>query len=349
MRLTPERFSDHWSTAMPGLLTEARSPAVTVSPSPIMPSGLRNEAAACPLCAIEDAEPMGVGEDFEYRTCPDTFLAVRCRRCGIVYLNPRPAPSEMPRIYPDHYHAFEFQPEQFGFIYRVRRRLEANRLLQWCQGLPHDARILDVGCGDGFHLKLLQDYGPKSWTLEGVDTDDRAVSAARQAGVTIHAGQVEQLNLPPEAYDRIFMIMTIEHLNDPSIVLEAVHRLLKPGGRLIIVTDNTGSPDFGIFRGRHWGGYHFPRHTYLFHKSNLRQFVEKFRFQTVSVKTAMSPVNWVYSIRNWLDDWGAPRWLVRQFSLKSAPALALFTLWDLPLSWLGFGAILHGIFEKPQA
>src|SRR5438093_13459437 len=64
----------------------------------------------CCICDIEDSVPTGVGEDFEYRTSSDTFLAQRCRRCGVVYLNPRPATEELSRIYPSTYHAFNFSP-----------------------------------------------------------------------------------------------------------------------------------------------------------------------------------------------------------------------------------------------
>jgi hypothetical protein len=65
------------------------------------------------------------------------------------------------------------------------------------------------------------------------------------------------------------------------------------------------------------------------------------------VSTALSPVNWVYSVRNLLSDWGAPGWLVNRFSLKSAPALAAGTLFDLPLKLIGRGAILHATFRRP--
>src|SRR6185369_1260610 len=244
-------------------------------------------------------------------------------------------------------HAFDFKPEEFGFVYRVRRRLEARRVLKWCRDLPADARILDVGCGDGFHLRLLKDYGQPGWSLVGADTDERAVRAARAAGLAVHHGKVEQLTLPANSYHLILMVMTVEHLSDPVGVLRAVRKLLVPGGKVVIVTDNAGSPDFRIFGGRHWGGYHFPRHFHLFTKSTLRRLAEVSGFTPERVSTALSPVNWVYSVRNWLDDWGAPRWLVNRFSLKSAPALAAGTLLDLPLKLIGRGAILHATFRRP--
>ena len=81
-------------------------------------------------------EPIGVGEDFEYRTSGDTFLAMQCNSCGLVYLNPRPDVSEFETIYPPNYHAFDFSEKDFGFVYKIRSRLEAKRLLELCEDLP---------------------------------------------------------------------------------------------------------------------------------------------------------------------------------------------------------------------
>lgn len=121
----------------------------------------------CCICDRDDAEPIAVGEDFEYRTSPDTFLAVRCRSCGLVYLNPRPTPDELPHLYPPDYDAFEFSASRRGLVGKVRRRLAAHRLLACCKGLSRQARIIDVGCGDGYHLGLLQEFGKPGWQLEG--------------------------------------------------------------------------------------------------------------------------------------------------------------------------------------
>ncbi|CAN5467589.1 hypothetical protein BH11PLA2_BH11PLA2_20900 [soil metagenome] len=311
------------------------------------PPPLRLVPATCCLCRVEDTDPVAVGADFEYRTAPDDFLAVRCRRCRLVYLNPRPAAEESNRIYPEDYHAFQFRPSEYGLIYRVRRRLEAKRVLGWCRGLPPNAKILDVGCGDGFHLGLLKEFGSQGWQLEGVDADPRAVAPARQSGLTIHQGSVEDLGLPSKTYHLILMIMTVEHLPDPLDTLRTVEKLLAPGGRLVIVTDNTGSPDHRFFGGRHWGGYHFPRHTYLFGRKSLAALGMKAGLEVERIQTAMSPVNWVYSFRNWLVDWGGPGFLVRRLSLKSALGLGVFTMVDAPLALIGYGAILHGMFRKP--
>lgn len=310
-------------------------------------AALAMEHVGCCLCGGQDGVPVGVGEDFEYRTTDQSFLAVRCPRCAVVYLDPRPAASELGRIYPDEYHAFAFDEEAFGVVHRVRSRLEARRLLWVGAGLPAGARVLDVGCGDGFHLDLLRRHGPPGWDLIGVDTDPRAVEAARRRGLQVELATIEEAMIEPGSVDLALCIQTIEHVADPVALLRAVGRVLKPGGRLYLITDSTDSPDFALAKGRHWGGYHFPRHWYLFNRASMRRLAERSGLQVERLGTTTSPVNWTYSVRNWLDDWGAPRWLVAQFSLSSAPALAVFTVLDAGLMAVGRGALLRVVLRRP--
>jgi SAM-dependent methyltransferase len=263
-----------------------------------------------------------------------------------VYLDPRPVRAELTTIYPDHYHAFTFTEDRFGFVYRVRRRLEARRLLAAAGSLPPDARILDVGCGDGFHLDLLAEFGTPGWQLEGVDLDSRAADAAEARGVLVHRGSIEELDLEPDHYDFAILIQTIEHVGDPAAVLRAIRRVLRPGGRVLVVTDNTGSLDFTIAKRRHWGGYHFPRHWYLFDAASLRRLATHTGFTVDELDTMVSPVNWVYSLRNALDDWAAPRGVVDWLSLESPIPLAAFTAFDWLHQRMGRAALLRAVLRR---
>ncbi len=80
----------------------------------------------CCVCDSADAEKIGAGADFEYRTSDDFFDVFRCNSCGLVYLNPRPSISEFEKIYPSNYHAFDFSEEDFGLIYKIRSRWKQN-------------------------------------------------------------------------------------------------------------------------------------------------------------------------------------------------------------------------------
>ena len=306
------------------------------------------EDTACCICGETDASvPIAVGEDFEYRTSPDTFMMYRCNRCQVIYLNPRPARSELGRIYGPNYHAYTFDQAKYGLAYRVRARLETRRLMDWCGDLPPDARILDIGAGDGFHLKLLRDAGKRTWSLEAVEPDEKAAAAAAASGLIVHQGFIEELELEPETFDFVIMIMTVEHVDMPLQVLQRAWKLLRPGGRLGIVTDNTDAPDARLGRGRHWGGFHFPRHFYLFNRRSLALLGSKAGFEVERMGTMMSPVNLTYTVHNALEDWTVPSKVVNWFTLQSAPALALFSVLDIVAGWLGRGALLRAVLRRP--
>jgi SAM-dependent methyltransferase len=261
-------------------------------------------------------------------------------------LNPRPTINEVEKIYPPTYHAYNFSKKNYGFIYQVRSRLEAWRLLNHCRDLPEDAQILDIGCGDGFHLGLLREFGKKGWRLEGIDVDKQAVEKAIRAGLQVYLTAAERIDLPAENYDLVFMIQTIEHLENPPEVLREAHKLLRKGGRLVIVTDNTDSFDFRFFKDRYWGGYHFPRHWNLFNRHSFTKLAEKTGFEVERLKTIVSPVNWVLSIHNVLIDRRKPNWLINCFTLKSVVSLTVFTGLDFILQKFGRGALLQATLRK---
>ncbi|MGZ8756203.1 MAG: methyltransferase domain-containing protein, partial [Acidimicrobiia bacterium] len=312
------------------------------------PDPMKLVLVGCSVCESKDPKLIATGHDYEYWSSPDLFNAYQCGGCGSVFLNPRPDVSEFARIYPSNYHSLAFSEENFSFVHNIRSRLEAARLLRYCDGVSADARILDVGCGDGFHLRLLRRFGKPTWTLEGADIDSRAVQMAARDGLTIHEGNLENLDLPENYYDVVYTLQTIEHVADPYAMLTAIRRVLKPGGRLVIVTDNVDSLDFGWFKKRYWGGYHFPRHWNLFNRGALERLTRRAGYQTEKIETIVSPVNWVYSIHNFLVGRGAPRWLVNRFTLKSPASLGVFTVIDMVLHRFGRGALLNAYVTKPD-
>ena len=245
----------------------------------------------CCICELNNAEIVGAGKDYEYKTSPDTFFAMKCNSCGLVYLNPRPNVSEFKKIYPVTYHALNFSEKEYGLVFKIRSFIEAKRLLSCCKSLPSDAHILDIGCGDGFHLKLLNEYGNVSWTVEGIDIDRRAVENAQNSGLKAYCGTVESIQLAQNSYDLAFMIQTIEHVEKPDKVLQGIYRFLKPGGKLVIITDNTDALDFKLFKKKYWGGYHFPRHWNLFSQKSISKLAEKTNFEVDVLATQFSPVN----------------------------------------------------------
>lgn len=82
------------------------------------------------------------------------------------------------------------------------------------------------------------------------------------------------IELEVGAYDFVIMI-EIEHVRSPAEVLKKAYQLLRPVRRLGIVTASTGSSHARLGHSAHSGGYHFPRHFYLFNRKTLSGLVAK--------------------------------------------------------------------------
>jgi hypothetical protein len=69
---------------------------------------IRTVDLPCTACGARDDEWLFTGREHEYDNTTDRpFDVVRCRRCGLVRLNPRPDVSELGRIYPPNYYAYD--------------------------------------------------------------------------------------------------------------------------------------------------------------------------------------------------------------------------------------------------
>lgn len=297
-----------------------------------MPSGRPLELVEthCALCGSDDFTPSATGYDFEYDTAPDAFRFVRCNRCAHEYLNPRPASSELDVIYPSNYYSFAGTTNKL--VARLQRVWESGKVKLYRELVGDGERkLLDVGCGDGRLLALLRDFGDPAWQLLGLEFDERAIAQCRAMGFEAFAERVEDFADRPDqqgSYDAIIMLQLIEHVEDPALLCERVHLLLKPGGVFIIETPNLAGLDYRIFKGRWWGHYHFPRHWNLFSSDSLVRMLEDRGFEIVRRESLISTSSWIISHHNYLKDRGYPMCLRRFFNYQNPILLGIAVVID---------------------
>ena len=143
-------------------------------------------------------------------------------------------------------------------------------------------RVLDVGCGSGEILSNLKSLG---WQVEGVDFDPAAVAAARTRGVPVHLGDLFDQKFPAESFDAVVMSHVIEHVPDPLGLIQECERILKPGGRLVMVTPNPRSLSHRLF-GRAWRGLEPPRHLYIQTRESFADLTVRAGFEQVELRTS---------------------------------------------------------------
>ncbi len=138
---------------------------------------------------------------------------------------------------------------QLEFDETVRKRLEAlygtrdilrrRSLVRRALGARQGERILDVGCGPGFYLAELLDLVGPSGSLVGIDgsAEMLAVAGERTAGhtnVTFDQADVCALPSADGAFDAALCVQVLEYVGDPTAALQEMHRVLRPGGRLVV-------------------------------------------------------------------------------------------------------------------
>ena len=100
-------------------------------------------------------------------------------------------------------------------------------------------RLMDIGCGQGTAFPLLrQAFAPAQ--LLGVDVDPDMLTSAGELArsidcpVELQHGSVTRLNLPDSSIDVVFCHQLIHHVADQVAALQELHRVLKPGGLLML-------------------------------------------------------------------------------------------------------------------
>jgi SAM-dependent methyltransferase len=326
-------------------MLETAAPAGTLAPAPV--SELRLVPSCCPVCRRDEPEPVAVGHDFAHRVTNDSFLAVACPGCGLVYLSPQPAIEERVRVYPPAY----FTPSA-GDRSPGRVGPGSSAAVRWarqaCRHLPPDARLLDVAYGPTLHLGQLRGTGSPTWTLEAITPHEALARVAREAGVVVRQGYLDELEDGVARYDVVLLLHSLEHCSSPADELRSIHRLLRPGGTLVILTENADSTVARAFRGRHWAGYDFPRHPSLFGPRSLRHLAGITGFEVVRIKTVAAAEVWLRSAALLLRDWASLTWLAPMASV-AAPLLA-GTAWMVEgaCNRRESGARLGAVLRKPE-
>ena len=282
--------------------------------------GAGMESVPCDLCRSDDTEPVLRQRDLLLTVTDEEFTIVRCRQCGLVYLNPRPSKELLGSYYPTVYYPpvqaktrpqLQQQAKKLsarikhwvledyygypsdistGWLRGIRRALlwpdKTLRVLKGRHPLPWrgGGKVLDIGCGSGGNLKTLQDQG---WDPHGIEISEVAAAHAREL-VTgyIHTGTLESAPFPPNSFDLILMSHSLEHLPSPTEALRRVHRLLKDDGLLAVTVPNERSLEAALF-GRWWFHWDPPRHLYHFGKHTLSRVMKHAGLQPVSFRTGV--------------------------------------------------------------
>ena len=103
--------------------------------------------------------------------------------------------------------------------------------------------LLDVGSGDGFVAGLMAD---RARSVTCLDRNERMIAAARlrledRKNVRFAVGDLHHAPFPDQSFDEVALFNVLTYLGDPARALGEVHRVLRPSGRLVVLTLNAHS------------------------------------------------------------------------------------------------------------
>ena len=103
--------------------------------------------------------------------------------------------------------------------------------------LPGDATIADLGCGTG---RTVRDLAPHVKRVIGVDASGQMLKAARKRlggvkNVELRQGELAALPIADATCDAALCVLALSYVEDPAAVVREMARILKPGGRAVIV------------------------------------------------------------------------------------------------------------------
>lgn len=127
-----------------------------------------------------------------------------------------------------------------GVLGRMHKQIALRSVELVLKSGPPPKRILDVGCGTGYLLRELEQRCPEAVELTGVDPANEMIRAAVAASATTKVNFLEGVaaeHLPFEdaAFDVVTATNSFDHWSDQRLGMRECHRVLVPGGRLVLV------------------------------------------------------------------------------------------------------------------
>jgi SAM-dependent methyltransferase len=115
--------------------------------------------------------------------------------------------------------------------YRARREILSDLITRETK-LPADARILEIGCGTGHNIPMLQRFG----RVDAIEIDGAARAiASRRLGHAVSDAPLPDLpGITDRQYDLVAILDVLEHVEGDREALRSIARKLKPGGRILI-------------------------------------------------------------------------------------------------------------------
>jgi SAM-dependent methyltransferase len=275
-----------------------------------------HEIVSCAICDSVDVRELYIKFDVPL---------VECRRCGLVFVSPRPPREIVFQRYNPRYFDEEYLPAHGvvnGHVDPAFIDARYSPMLALIERyVPAKGRLFEVGVGAGLFLGAAARRG---WAVSGIDLSPTAAAFARnRLGLNVTECSAETMPRDVEPFDVVVMFDVIEHFFDPIVVLRTIRSILRQGGILVVATPNYHALS-RLALGQQWAILSPFEHMYYFSEATLRHGLHEAGFTDVQ-----------YARR--FPGWSVLETMNAQHTHAPASLRAAFYRW----STARFGPLLH--------
>jgi 2-polyprenyl-3-methyl-5-hydroxy-6-metoxy-1,4-benzoquinol methylase len=266
----------------------------------------------CLACNSTNFEAFEQTNAMMHQNLPATYNFDKCNNCGLVFLNPRVDVTTLGQFYTASYLPYRVE-EAWGkyasFVKQDQQKIDkarVQRLFKHCN-LNTQSRILDIGCGKPTFLACLRDTIKAN--LIGLDFSNEGWKNDRNLfhDIDLRTGEIADLD-NEKPIDVITMWHYLEHDYQPQQHLKQLLNYSHAQTRLIIEVPNFDSYTRKKF-GKHWSGYHTPRHTALYSPKNMELMLKNSGWQVEQILTygSLNPytLHWMSRMEQKGINWSA--------------------------------------------
>jgi len=193
----------------------------------------------CNLCRNIDSKIIYRVNTKTYSNKTQCYNLVKCKKCGLMYLNPMPTRKEINDMYSKDY--FEFT-EKGNFNEEGKKVINEETIKRYQSALSRieryviKGRLLELGCGFGGFLNEAKQRG---WVVLGLEpSQDMYLYCKMRANLNVVNKTLEEARFKNGYFDAIYADNVIEHLLEPSLALKKLNKLIKKRGILYIRLPN---------------------------------------------------------------------------------------------------------------
>jgi len=292
----------------------------------------------CPACSSADFKRLGYNvPDYEYHVSYTPTL-LYCSNCGLIRHESIPGYDKLETFYPDDYLVYNksFKAASNALYSRLKNMLYSMRANKIAKYVGPRGNILDVGCANGAFLLSMKQFG--DYGLYGLDIKNTGIDFKGNS-IDFKEGHLEELKYPDNFFDAVILDNVLEHVPDPTVFMKKVFSILKPLGYIFGTTPNFRSLDRMVFQ-QYWGGFHMPRHIYIFDASNLRMFMNKIDISDIRFPITANAADWAVSFQNFMRRKQKKQDKYRRASYFTIVALAL-----TPIAFISSFFHLNGVMD----